>query len=279
MPSASRHCLAQQHRHRPIRRLFALTVLTGLVATSASAQVSPALDRFSFSLGAFNAKPSFGARVNSQDGAFDTGDVPANSVTVPRVSADLLIFDSQGISFDYYRYKKTYSASDVSNFRVGPTQVNASIDARLETTLDFGKLAYKWWLGSGNTVLGLGAGAAYYRIEADARASANVNGTVRNYAAHESEDAIAPLLELGVRHAFTPDLRVFLDTSGVWKNGGKLHGSIYNAAVGAEWFPIKNVGLVLSYSVSDITLNRDDAIDSRLRVKVHGPSAFVKVRF
>lgn len=266
--------------HQQPRLCFAaLSIFLGLAGGSASAQVSPALDRFSFSVGAFQAKPTLSARVNTQDGALSTGDVHASSVTVPRITADVLLFDSQGLSFDYYRYKRTYSQSESGSFTVGPNQISATADASVVAQLDFGKMAYKWWLGSGNTVLGLGAGAAYYRIAVDGRADTNVNGITTSYSASEREDAVAPLLEIGLRHAFTPDFRIFADASGVWKNNGKLHGNIYNAAAGVEWFPVKNLGVVLSYSLNQITLNRDDTIDSRLRVKVHGPSAFVKVRF
>lgn len=266
----------------PIGRLCTLAVLLGtawLAATPAVAQVSPALDRFSLSVGAFHAEPTFGARVDTPYGRLDSGDVKRDAVTMPRISADLLLFDSQGLSFDYFRYSRSYSQSVGGNFTVGPNQVAASADATLDTKIEFAKLAYKWWIGSGNTVVGLGAGAAYYRVGLDARANATVNGTSAAFSTSESEDAIAPLLEVGVRHALTPDFRLFADASGVWKNGGKVHGSIYNAAVGVEWFPVKNVGLVLSYGVTDIDLKRDDTIDTRLRVKLQGPSAFLKARF
>ncbi len=255
--------------------LFAI----GCAATPAAAEVSPALDRVSVSVGGFHAEPTFGARVDTPYGTLDSGNVKRDAVTMPRLTVDVLLFDSQGFSFDYYRYDRTYSDSVNGSFALGQNQFAGSADASLRTQLEFGKLAYKWWLGSGDTVVGLGAGAAYYRIDLDARATATVNGASASYAASASEDAIAPLLEVGVRHAITPDLRLFADASGVWKNGGKLHGSIYNAALGVEWFPIRNVGLVLSYGVSDIDLKRDDDIDTRLRVKLKGPSAFVKARF
>jgi hypothetical protein len=48
--------------------------------------------------------------------------------------------------------------------------------------------------------------------------------------------------------------------------------------VGVEWFPMKNVGVVLDYGLTDIDLHRDDS-NARFRVKLKGPSAFLKVRF
>lgn len=107
-----------------------------------------------------------------------------------------------------------------------------------------------------------------------------MNGLSGTLSQSASDSAIAPVLEIGVRHAITPDLRLFADASGVWKSGGSFHGSIYNAAAGVEWFPVKNVGLVLAYNITNIDLTRDNSsLDARLKVRLQGPSAFLKARF
>ncbi|RST56199.1 hypothetical protein [Variovorax sp. MHTC-1] len=253
-----------------------------LAATPALAEPSPALDRFSFSVGAFNADPTFNASLNTPYGRLDPGDIKASDVTMPRITADILLGDSQGLSLDYYRFKRDYGTGFADSFAFGPTSVTALANVNFSTKLEFAKIAYKWWIGSGNTVLGLGAGVAYYKATLDTSAIAGVNGATTTFNQHDSDDAFAPLLEIGVRHAITPDLRLFADASGVRKGGSGLHGHIYNAALGVEWFPIKNVGLVLSYGVSQIDLRRDiDSISStaRLKVRLKGPSAFVKARF
>ena len=55
---------------------------------------------------------------------------------------------------------------------------------------------------------------------------------------------------------------------------------IYNASAGVEWFPVKNVGLVLAYGVTNIDLARQSSTaETRVKVKLHGPSAFLKARF
>lgn len=252
---------------------IASSVAAGLLsmAPAAQAEPSPALDRISISAGAFRADPRFNASLQGDAGRVETGDIKAGSITMPRVSADVLIGDSHGISFDYYRFRRGYDAQAGNG--------NLTGDARLDLGLDFAKLGYKWWLGSGNTVLGLGAGAAYYRIDVDGRAAVGANGQGAAYRGSGTEDAFAPMLEIGVRHAINPDLRLFADASGVWKDGGKLHGNIYNASLGVEWFPVKNLGVVLSYGVTNIDLTREGAADARLKVRLQGPSAFVKMRF
>lgn len=67
--------------------------------------------------------------------------------------------------------------------------------------------------------------------------------------------------------------------SGAKKNSGRVSGEIYNAAVGVEWFPLKNVGVVLDYGMTDIDLTREDGNHAHFRIRLKGPSAFVKVRF
>jgi hypothetical protein len=145
--------------------------------------------------------------------------------------------------------------------------------------MDFAKLSYKWWIGSGNTVLGLGAGAAYYKINMNAIATASLNNMTASTSGSFSDDAVAPLIDIALRHAVSPELRLFAKGSGVKKTGGRMHGDIYNAAVGMEWFPTKNVGVVLDYSMSQIDITRDASYETNLKLKVQGPSTFVKVRY
>jgi hypothetical protein len=252
-----------------------------VAAAPALADPSPALDRFSFSVGAFNADPKFNASVSTPYGTLQSGDIKPGRVTMPRVTADVLLGDSQGISFDYYQYKRDYSGGVANTTSFGNFgTLNTFGNATVNTKLDFAKLSYKWWIGSGNTVLGLGAGAAYYRATLGASALASVNGQVGTVSDSSSDNAVAPLLEIGVRHAITPDLRLFADASGVWKSSGRFHGNIYNASAGVEWFPVKNIGLVVSYGVTNIDLTREsNNADSRLKVRLQGPSAFLKARF
>lgn len=250
-----------------------------MTSMPASAELSPALDRISVSAGAFSADPKFDVSLNTPYGSLQSGDIALGKKTMPRVKADLMILDSQGLSFDYYQYKNVYTGAIANNTNVGGTALTTVGNANLDFTIDFAKLEYRWWFGSGNTVVGLGAGLAYYKVGLNANATASVNSSTASISERYSDAALAPLLGIGVRHAISPDLRIFADASGMKKSGGRSSGDIYNAAMGVEWFPIKNVGLVLDYSMSQIDLRRDDVIDAKLKVTLQGPSAFVKVRF
>lgn len=259
--------------------LLAGAALLVLALPAARAEPSPALDRTSFSIGAFNASPTLKAGVNTNLGRLDTGDVDRKNITMPRIRADVLLFDSQGLSFDYFQYRRDYGGSLASNNTVGSGTVNTTGNANLNAQIDFAKLSYRWWFGSGNTVLGLGAGAAYYEAKFNFVATATVGGATGAVNNNYSDHAYAPLVEVGVRHAINDNFRLFAEASGISKGGGNLNGNIYNATVGVEWFPVKNVGLVLDYGMTDINLARNDASNAQLKVRLLGPSAYLKVRF
>ena len=273
---------ADIERKRTFRRIFSLSTLFAAIFTISmptSAQLSPALDRFSVSVGAFQADPNFNGNFNTAQGSLQSGDVNLGRETMPRIRADLLIFDSQGVHFDYYQYNHTYSGSFANNANVNGSTLTTTGNASLNVKLDFAKLAYRWWFGGEDTVLGLGAGAAYYKLGLNANATASANGSSGSVSGGYSDDALAPLLEIGVRHAISPDFRIYADATGVKKLDGALTGEIYNASLGLEWFPIKNVGLAVEYGKSQINLSRSDSISENFKINFQGPSAFVKFRY
>lgn len=250
-----------------------------MLAAPAFAEPSAALDRVSISAGAYRSDPSFKASYDTRYGKLDSGDIDGRQTTMPRFKADLLIFDSQGLSFDYFRYKRAYGRSVSVTREIAGEPLSLNADASVDTKIEFGKLAWKWWFGDQRTVFGLGAGAAYYRLSVSASANAALNDASASVSGSYSEDALAPLLELGARHAITPDLRLYAEASGVRKAGGHITGNIYNAALGAEWFPLKNLGVGVDYGLTNINLHRDGSDDARLKIRLKGPSAFVKLRF
>ncbi|MDQ2821299.1 MAG: hypothetical protein M3Y65_13040 [Pseudomonadota bacterium] len=261
--------------------------LFALAGATVHAEPSVALDRVSIAAGAFNAEPKISAGVQRDDGYLSTGEQDGSRVTLPRVKADVLIGDSQGISLDYYRFDKSYDTALSGSTTRNGQQLSGSGTANAKLQLDLAQLAYKFWLGSGNDVFGIGLGAGYYHARIDGNATGTVSTTTgpltttRTFSGNSgaSESAFAPLLEVGYRHAFSPDLRFVADVSGVKKNGGRLNGHIYSGTAGIEWFFAKNVGLVADYGIQKIQLGRDGDRRADLNVKLTGPSAYIKVRF
>lgn len=267
--------------HRAVRYFSFMTASSAvwMIAMPAFAELSPALDRVSVSVGALRADPIINTTLNTTYGSLGTGDVGLGQETMPRVKANIMLFDNQGLSIDFYRYKHNYNGTIANNTNVNGNAWTILGDANLDLKFDYAKLAYKWWIGSGDTVLGLGAGAAYYKLALNANAMALVNNSTAATKGEYSDSAVAPLLEVGLRHAVGSELRLFADMSGMKKSGGRMSGDIYNAAIGVEWFPTKNVGVVVDYGRSQINLNRLDTADVNFKFKVQGPSTFVKVRF
>lgn len=113
--------LLTRFRSRPSGRPAMVVAGLLLSASPAFADPSPALDRFSLSVGGFSADPKLNASFGTAYGALQTGDVKPGRVTMPRISADVLLGDSQGISFDYYRYKREYSAALTAPPRWAPS--------------------------------------------------------------------------------------------------------------------------------------------------------------
>lgn len=249
---------------------------------------SPALDRISLSVGAFSAKPEVGMAVGNHRLHYDTGMQETDRKTMPRISGEFLLGRNHGISMDVYRVSQGYDNQFAYANASGPYSFSAMGGLNMDFSLDVARLGYRYWFGSGNTVFGVGAGLGYYRVKLNTTAYGAANAGLGSlgfynwgdtFVRTDSDDAIAPMLEVGVRHAFSPDLRVFFDGSGIRKGGGGVHGSIYNAALGIEWFPVRNVGVSLAYAVTDVDLKRDDSGLQRLRVKFQGPVLGLKARF
>jgi len=272
----------------PLMRGTLLVLPCLLASHPASAQQSPALDRVSLWLGAYDADMDtvIGADTAVQDRTV-AGNVNLEHdlgfqrhKTTPRVRLDFLLGDSQGFSFDYYRLRRTRTKtlSDALDYDGNSYLASAAVSGKLN--FNFGSAAYRWWFGSGNDVFGVGLGGAYYGVHAGISGTASVNGESAEASSSTSETAWAPMLQLGWRHAFNDQVRMYADVSGVKKNGGRLSGHIYNAALGVEWLPWQHVGLGAEYGYTRIRLyQHKHNYDANLDMKVTGPSLFVRVRF
>jgi hypothetical protein len=262
-----------------------LILLLAAGAAPAAAQPSPALDRLAVLLGAYYSDNGTILHAQTPDGSLggtldlerDLGFRPR--VWLPRGRIDLLIGDTQGLSFDYYRYQRRITAPLQRTFTYENTTYDASALIRSALRFDFGSAAYRWWLGSGNDVVGIGLGAGYYRIDASLSGQATVAGLSGYAQTSTRADAWAPLLQLGWRHALGKHWRLYLDASGVKKNGGPLYGHIYNASLGMQWFPVRRFGLSLEYDVNRIRLYQHrDRYRDRLNLTLNGPSLFATFR-
>jgi hypothetical protein len=264
----------------------AILVAMGSVAPAAYAQQSRALDDVSLWVGGYYAKSDTNIGAKSRDDVArgnlnleDDLDFPKKKAA-PRVRLDFVFGDHQGFTFDYYELNRDHSrtVSDSVNYLGNQYDADATLKGRLK--FDFGSAAYRWWFGTGDDVFGLGLGAAYYKIRGTVSGAATLNDMTETASTGASADAWAPNLQLGYRHAFNDQWRMYINASGVKKNGGNLDGHIYDTAVGLEYFPWKNVGFGAEYAYTKIRLNQKKTnYDLDLDMKLNGPSAYVRFRF
>lgn len=247
---------------------------------------SPALDNVSVWVGGYytNNDTTIGAKTGFLN---TSGDVNLEDdldfkkhKTVPRVRLDFLIGEHQGFAFDWYQVDRSKDKSlDTSVNFLGDT-IPATAQVKGDLKFDFGSAAYKYWFGTGNDVFGVGLGAAYYKVHASIYGTVSAAGQTEQSGGTSNVDAWAPNLQLGWRHAFNDQWRMYVNASGVKKNGGKLNGHIYDAAVGVEWFPWQNVGFGAEYAYTRIKLHQDKSrYDLDLDMKLDGPAAYVRFRF
>jgi hypothetical protein len=275
----------------PVGRRFLFVALAlvsgGALADSTDDTMSPALDRFSIWLGGYYADTSttLGAGLNNVNLhgnlnlQHDLG-FPSHQV-VPRVRFDFLLGNSQGFSFDYYQIDQSRTKTVGTAFSFDGNNYDASASATGRINFDFGSASYKWWFGHESDVFGVGLGAAYYRVHAGISGEATLNsGAIGQTSAYTTEDAWAPELQLGWRHAFTNNLRMYFNASGVKKNGSDLGGHIYDGALGVEWFPWQNIGVGAEYDYTRIRLNQDHRYyNDDVAMDLNGPSLFLRLRF
>lgn len=275
------------HRPSPLTCHCRLIIAAGLMYSGvAMAQHSPALDRVSVWLGGYYAQSGTTLRASTADGSA-SGDLNLEDdlgfrkrAWSPRLRADFLIGDSQGLSIDYYRYRRERSKVLRDSLTYNGDTYNAEASIRGKLGFDFGSVAYRWWIGKGNDVFGIGLGAGYYRVDASIAGQASVNGNTAQAQSSTEASAWAPLLQLGWRHAFNDRWRMYVNASGVKKNGGHLYGHIYDAALGVQWFPTDHFGISFEYDIDRIRLHqRHETYNDSLDLRLDGPSVFATFRY
>jgi hypothetical protein len=271
----------------PVRSLLAVLACTAAVS-SVRAEVPQALDRASISVGGFY--PVVDARL-SADGTEAAGSDVVDFQRdlgldkhrmLANLRLDLLLFDSQGFSIGGYQYSKDGGATLVRDIHFAGNDYNVDAFVRAGLRLNTYNAAWHWWFPVDDAdVFGVGLGAVYYDLRGTIDGSISVNGGGTATARGSADgSAIAPLLTLGWRHAFTPDLRGYAEFAGVRKPSGTLTGHLLNGTLGLEYYPWRNLGFALEYSANNLDLKADKASwEGRARIHFHGPAAFVRFRF
>ncbi|HEX7340651.1 MAG TPA: hypothetical protein VF269_00090 [Rhodanobacteraceae bacterium] len=265
----------------------ALFAVCGVWMAPCRAQHASVLDRFDVGVGVYRATSSTTLGLRLPDGLFSTSVNLENNLgfgrseSLPRVRARVLIGDHQGLSLDYYAYRRVRDrywqrtlAWQGKSYRLG-ARVHGQV------AFAFGSVAWRWWFGRGDDVFGLGLGAGHYRASGRVSGRLAVNGdTLFSGRADTGTSAWAPLVQVGWRHALGQHWRLYLDAAGVFKGGGKLSGHIYNASLGITWLPVKHWAFALEYGINSIHVKQAHGYyDDSLDLQLYGPSIFVYLRY
>lgn len=248
----------------------------------AAASPSPALDRLSIWAGGYY--PSVGAtligHLHDVDGVRGKAKLSSHDELLAHFRIDFVAGNSQGFAFDYYSFSSDRSVFIDDAFSFNGVDYDANSELHGEFDMDMGNFAYHWWFGRERTAVGVGLGAAWYQIDLGLSALANSTGGAINESVGWKDNAVAPLITLGWRHAATDQLRFYANVEGVSKNGGKTTGHIYKGSLGMEVFPWQHAGFALEYSTSRVKLRqRTSSYGAGLDMNLHGPSAFLRLRF
>jgi hypothetical protein len=255
-------------------------------AASACADVPEPLDRFALSIGGFY--PTVDARISANGPQVAGTDVNFqrdlgldNHRTLTSLRLDLLVLDSQGFSVSGYQYSKHAGAALARTIEFDGNEYDASAFVQAQLRLRTVDAAWHWWFApTVQDVIGVGLGAAWYDLKGTIDGGVAVNGNAIAGHGEAEGSAAAPLLTLGWRHAFSENLRGYADFSGVRKPSGALTGHLLNGTLGAEYYPWRNLGVALEYSVNDLDLKADkESWEGRARIHFRGPATFVRLRF
>jgi hypothetical protein len=267
-------------------KMWLAAVAVCALVPAAHADVPAALDRASISFGGFY--PVVDARLSANGPAVAGTDVNFqrdlaldNHRTLTSARLEFLVFDSQGFSIGGYQYSKHAGATLARDIQFDGNDYNASAFVQARLRLETYNAAWHWWFApTDRDAVGVGLGAAYYDLKGAIDGGISVNGSAATAHGEAEGNAVAPLLELGWRHAFSDSLRGYVDFAGVRKPSGTLTGHLMNATLGAEYYVWHNLGFALEYSASDLDLKADKASwEGRARIRFHGPSVFVRARF
>ena len=180
-----------------------------LASPAAFAERSAALDRASLWLGGYYANTDVSLHALTNNGALGgSTDLESGNETVARARSDLLVLDSQGFSFDYYSLGASSSSTIDHAFDYDGEVHGAGLTLNGKLDLDAGSAAWHGWFGNDSDAFGIGLGASYFKVELGVDGTASVNGEDTSANVRWNEDAVAPLLSVAHKHAFSDSLRV-----------------------------------------------------------------------
>lgn len=273
------------------RATFVLLSLT--MSAAAFADDHPMLDRFSMSAGVFANSFSGSTRVdgnvrNSGTRLDFDRDLGQNGTRyLPYVAATWRPFERHEFELSYY-HDDTDGSKDLHRTIVFNGQA-FDLDTRLKSkfTLDSGSFTYRYWAWIGDqAAFGLTAGLQAYSF--DLKLSANVSasgggggvsGSVSR-SAKASSDLPDPSIGLAYRLQMAPWARLVVDAGAFKANVDNVDATLYNARLGAEFYPFEHWAVIAQYSYNKIDADVDrNKLRGNVTFRFSGGQVLLKYRF
>src|SRR5688500_268527 len=172
-----------RHAARRFVHVLAFLVLSPIAA--AAAEPDP-LDRWSLAIGGFRAVSDTTVSVRAgvdayrAEGAFNfEDDLGLDSrQPVAHVRFDVLTTPGRGqaLSLDYFGFDREHEVRIDRSIVYDGYTYDAFARVRGRLDYDFASATYRWWLGEGATVWGVGAGLAYYKVDTLLEGEASFDG-------------------------------------------------------------------------------------------------------
>jgi hypothetical protein len=272
---------------------LAAGLAVALLVQQVHADDHPMLDYLSVSIGGFANNNSASLRADGNvrnsgtrlDFSRDLGQ--GGTRTLPYLDVTWRPWDRHEFEFTYYHDSNDASRylNRTLQFNGNQLQLGAQIDSRF--TLDAASVIYRYWAWIGDRgAFGVAAGLQAYRFSL--KLSGNAFATTNNgsasaggtRSARVSSDLPDPSIGISYRYQAADWVRIVADAGAFKANVDQVDATLYNARIGAEFYPWDHFGVVTQYA-----FNRIDADVTRSKFngdadfKFKGFQLLLKVRF
>jgi len=266
-------------------RLHALVVLVPLLFACHAAQAVEPLDTFSFRVGAYAT--DFDTRVRADGEAHDGTTIDLSrdlglekDKTIVLVGLSWRPFAKHELGLSWYGDDATSEKRLTRDIEFKDTVYTATSTIKAKFDLDAYELYYTYWAFSRDRwALGPRVGLVWYKLGLALQLDVNVDGSSAGGSHKEDVDTDLPAPAIGASWRWTPgeDWRLSADIGYFTANFNDIDADVTYGRAGVEWFPWRNWGFWLDYTVQRINADADTSsftgslrfVDSGLRVGVN----------
>lgn len=264
-----------------------------LAIQNAYADDHPMLDYLSVSIGGFSNNTSASLRADGNikgsgsrlDFSRDLGQ--GGTRTLPYLDVTWRPWERHEFEFTYYHDSNDSSRylNRTLQFNGNQLQVGAQLASRF--TLDAASASYRYWAWIGDRgAFGISAGLQAYRFSlqlsgnAFAASSGGIATTGTSRTARVSSDLPDPSIGLSYRYQAADWVRIVADGGAFKANIDQVDATLYNARLGAEFYPWEHFGIITQYAFNKIDASVGKSkFNGDADFKFKGFQLLLKVRF